>query len=74
MRDMFQTLKITIFIFSTQFLFSQVNIKEAFPNLKIPNIVDIQSAKDGSNRLFVVSQPGYIYSFDGCPLRAFGVS
>ncbi len=61
---MFRTLKIVIFILSTQFLFAQVTVKEAFPNLVFADIVDIQSAKDGSNRLFVVSQLGYIYSFD----------
>ena len=51
-----------IFVFNS--IIAQVTIKEAFPNLNFSQIVDIQSVKDGTNRLFVVSQPGYIYSFE----------
>ena len=37
---------------------------EAFPNLTFEFPVDIQSPKDGSNRIFLLSQPGVIYAFD----------
>ena len=37
---------------------------EAFPNLTFEFPVDIQSPKDGTNRIFVLSQPGKIYVFD----------
>ena len=50
-----------IFVFNS--IIAQVTIKEAFPNLSFSQIVDIQSAKNGTNKLFIVSQPGYIYSF-----------
>jgi len=45
-------------------LLAQVTIKEAFPNLTFTQIVDIQSPSDETNRLFIVSQPGFIYWFD----------
>ncbi|VAX27956.1 hypothetical protein MNBD_IGNAVI01-1645 [hydrothermal vent metagenome] len=45
-------------------LFAQVTIREAFPNLNFTQIVDIQSPRDETNRLFIVSQPGFIYSFE----------
>ena len=43
---------------------SQVNTQLAFPNLSFENPVEIQNAGDGSNRLFVVSQPGSIHVFE----------
>ncbi len=43
---------------------AQVKIKEAFPNLTFIKIVDIQSPKDETNRLFIVSQLGFIYWFE----------
>ena len=42
-------------------------IVDAFPNLTFEQPVDIQSPKDGSNRLFVLSQPGIIYVFGNYP-------
>jgi len=55
-----------IFLISLLFksIFAQIVIKEAFPNLSFTNIVDIQSANDDTNRMFVVSQKGYIYVFE----------
>ncbi|MGB5286991.1 MAG: PQQ-dependent sugar dehydrogenase [Ignavibacteriaceae bacterium] len=38
--------------------------EEAFPNLTFKFPVDIQSPNDGTNRIFVLSQPGVIYVFD----------
>lgn len=38
--------------------------EEAFPNLTFEFPVDIQFPKDGTNRIFVLSQPGKIYVFD----------
>lgn len=46
---------------------SQTLIEEAFPNLTFEQPVDIQSPNDGTNRLFVLSQPGVIYVFDNDP-------
>lgn len=46
---------------------SQTLIEEAFPNLTFEQPVDIQSPDDGTNRLFVLSQPGVIYVFDNDP-------
>lgn len=38
--------------------------EEAFPNLSFEFPVDIQSPKDRTNRIFVLSQPGVVYVFD----------
>ncbi len=43
---------------------AQDEITEAFPNLSFTQPVDIQTPRDGSNRLFVISQPGQILVFD----------
>ncbi len=43
---------------------AQLQIEKAFPNLSFTQPVDIQSPQDGSNRIFVLSQPGIIYSFN----------
>lgn len=42
-------------------------IVDAFPNLTFEQPVDVQSSKDGTNRIFVLSQPGTIYVFDNFP-------
>ena len=39
-------------------------IVDAFPNLNFDQPVDIQSPKDGTNRIFVLSQPGIVFVFD----------
>ncbi|WP_339654774.1 PQQ-dependent sugar dehydrogenase [uncultured Maribacter sp.] len=52
-----------IFIFFYTRIFSQVSYQEAFPNLDFNFPVEIQSSNDGSNRLFVVEQPGRIKVF-----------
>ena len=39
-------------------------IVDAFPNLDFEQPVDIQSPKDGTNRLFVLSQPGIVFVLD----------
>ena len=46
---------------------SQVNIEVAFPNLSFTRPVDLQHSPDGSDRLFVVRQQGYIYVFENDP-------
>lgn len=43
---------------------AQLKIELAFPNIEVDYPVDIQNAGDGSDRIFIVSQPGIIYSFD----------
>lgn len=43
---------------------AQLQIMPAFPNLSFEQPVDFQYPNDGSNRLFVVSQPGTIYVFE----------
>lgn len=40
---------------------AQLKILPAFPNITIEQPVDIQNANDGTDRLFIVSQPGKIY-------------
>jgi len=40
---------------------AQLKISPAFPNLTFEQPVDIQNANDGTDRLFIVSQPGKIY-------------
>ena len=47
---------------------SQIQITEAFPNLYFTKPIDLQYPPDGSNRLFVVAQHGYIYVFENDPL------
>lgn len=42
---------------------AQINYEEAFPNISFNYPVEIQSSNDGSNRLFVVEQPGVIKVF-----------
>lgn len=62
-----------VLLFST-FLFTacsdnkaQIEIIEAFPALSFVQPVDIQAPKDGSNRIFVLSQPGTIHVFENKP-------
>ena len=43
---------------------AQLKIEPAFPNLSFEQPVDIQYPDDGTNRLFVVAQPGKIYVFE----------
>jgi glucose/arabinose dehydrogenase len=56
-----------LFIFLFLFFFiqtrSQVSFEDAFPNLKFNFPVEIQNAKDGSDRLFVVEHQGIIKVF-----------
>lgn len=40
------------------------SLVEAFPNLSFSNPVDLQTARDGTNRLFVVEQQGRIIVFE----------
>ena len=44
--------------------YAQIEIVDAFPNLSFTQPVDIQNPNDGSNRLFVISQPGEVNVFD----------
>jgi glucose/arabinose dehydrogenase len=62
---------LTLFIFlsscnSQERIYHSI-FKEAFPNLTFEQPVDIQSPNDGTNRLFVLSQPGIIYAFNNDP-------
>jgi glucose/arabinose dehydrogenase len=43
---------------------SQLQIQPAFPNLTFTYPVDLQSPGDGTDRIFVVEQPGVIQVFD----------
>lgn len=45
----------------------QYRVVEAFPNLTFRRPVDLQAARDGTNRLFVVEQDGVIRSFKNDP-------
>lgn len=53
------------FLFSTckETKSTSFSIEEAFPFLTFNNPVDLQTPRDGSNRLFVVEQPGRIIVF-----------
>ncbi len=59
------TLLIALFFCAITFLRAQdpVTYQQAFPNLSFEYPVEIQNAKDGSNRLFVVEQSGRIKVF-----------
>jgi glucose/arabinose dehydrogenase len=46
---------------------SQIVLDDAFPNLTFVRPVDIQPARDGTDRLFVVEQPGVISVMDNNP-------
>ncbi len=64
-------LKVVLFvllILQTTTVLAEVEVVSAFPNLTFSQIVDLQTAKDGSNRLFVVQKTGEIYSFSNDPL------
>ena len=56
-----------LLLFSFSIVNSQVLIEEAFPNLVFTRPLDLQYAPDGSNRLFVVEQEGYIQVFENDP-------
>ncbi len=55
---------IIIILFVAITLSAQVKIEEAFPNLSFDRPVEIISPNDNTNRLFVLSQSGKIFSFE----------
>ncbi len=57
-------LLIVCFILNTVSVYAQAELIEAFPNLSFIRPVDLQSANDDANRIFVVEQQGIIYVFD----------
>lgn len=52
-----------MFFFFNQSLFSQISYKEPFPNLSFNFPTEIQPSIDGTNRIFLVEQPGVIKVF-----------
>lgn len=60
-------LLISLIACSTQEKKSDTVIIEAFPNISFDQPVDIQSPKDGTNRIFVLSQSGVISVFKNDP-------
>lgn len=56
-----------ILVFPYFLVASDLELKEAFPNLTFHQPVDLQHAGDGTNRIFVVSKPGVIYVFENNP-------
>ncbi|MBQ4915661.1 PQQ-dependent sugar dehydrogenase [Maribacter sp. MMG018] len=59
---------IVLFVFfSINLATSQVSYENAFPNLSFNLPVEIQASIDGTNRLFVVEQPGVIKVFPNSP-------
>ncbi len=46
---------------------SQIQLQSAFPSLTFSSPLDIQAPPDSSNRLAVVTQPGFIYIFPNSP-------
>ena len=59
-------LAILLFLITVIQIYAQdpVTYERAFPNLRFEFPTEIQNANDGSNRLFVVEQPGKIKVFD----------
>ena len=55
---------VAIFLLLTVTLSAQLKIEEAFPNLSFDHITEIKHPGDGTNRLFVISQPGKIFVFE----------
>lgn len=52
---------------STKKTSSQITLVNAFPNLSFENIVGLEDPRDGTNRLFAVSQNGIIHTFENNP-------
>ena len=55
---------ILLLLSTSTLLFSQYKIQKAFPNLTFNQPLDFQDPKDGTNRVFVVTQEGIIYVFE----------
>ncbi len=53
-----------VLILSGKNIKAQYTLQEAFPNLSFVNPVDLQYAPDGTDRIFVVEQPGIIKVFE----------
>ena len=47
----------------TNLVFAQYNVSIAFPNLTFDQPLDLQTPRDGTNRLFVVEKGGRVYVF-----------
>ncbi len=54
-------------LFSLSIIQGQVSFENAFPNLTFNFPVEIQNANDGSDRLFVIEQPGRLKVFPNDP-------
>ncbi|MCF8412500.1 MAG: PQQ-dependent sugar dehydrogenase, partial [Melioribacteraceae bacterium] len=52
---------VVLFLISTNIISAQIELENAFPNISIPNLVEIQNSNDGTDRLFLVNQSGIIY-------------
>lgn len=52
---------------SSELSAGQIEVEKAFPNLLFKRPVDLQDARDGSSRLFVVEQEGVIRVFENSP-------
>ncbi|HIM53124.1 MAG TPA: glucose sorbosone dehydrogenase, partial [Candidatus Marinimicrobia bacterium] len=48
-------------------LYAEYSVEDAYPAFTFTNPVGIESAGDGSNLLFVMEQPGRIYTFENNP-------
>ena len=59
-------LLITILIIA-DFIRAEYSISDAFPAFTFTNPVGIETAGDGSNLMFVIEQPGRIYTFENDP-------
>ena len=60
-------MKNILFILSFSVLLSNYEIELAFPNLTFEDPIGIYDPEDGTNRLFVIEQPGKIKIFDNSP-------
>ncbi len=60
-------LLVCVFLFGASPAASAIELVDAFPNLTFVRPVDIQSAHDGTHRLFVVEKPGVISVMPNSP-------
>lgn len=58
---------ISVLLFTSCTSQAQFQVEVAFPNLTFTRPVDLQHPGDGTNRLFVLEQPGYIRVFENNP-------
>lgn len=67
MKKFTKTIVLFILLFSIKNSFCQITFEPAFPNINFEYPVELQSPPDGTDRMFVVEQPGRIKVFPRTP-------